>query len=475
MGGSSWRSFFFWVALLSLPIIVVESKDKDNSSIVRSAQDNDPVGNATAFSPGDSMMGFEEWLALHKPTSKQRPHQDHLGEEDSHLGDNYNYSYSTREKFLARQQIYQNNLLRWKRLNQIPGGARYGPETEPHADLTPEEFAIISGSCGRSDGSRRIQTNKRNDNRRGSLLPNHNPRLQQQREESLVRHRTQTLELSTTSDDDHHHSLAAPFTIMDIDWRKHAPPQGSDIMSPISYVTPVKNQGPHGTCWSFGAAENLEGLAVRQGHSLQNISEQEFISCCSECRGASADHTFLWLLNKTGGVPALEDSYPYDGNTSVPCFAETAPRADVELHSWGRVQDQDGTGDAIVAALNLYGPMGLGVDAKCFHGYQSGVVRECDTNVRSKTSGSINHAVLMVASGTDLYYSSNSEDNNREEIATATTETTPKTKRDLLRFPTSVDFFVIKNSWGSRWGEDGYVRIERGKEWWGKLNVIYTE
>ena len=102
--------------------------------------------------------------------------------------------------------------------------------------------------------------------------------------------------------------LSTPFTIPGVDWRSHAPPPNSNATEPVSYVTPVKNQGPHGTCWSFAAAENLEGLQVRQGHALANISEQEFISCCADCQGAAADHTFAWLLRTTGGFPALESS-----------------------------------------------------------------------------------------------------------------------------------------------------------------------
>lgn len=53
----------------------------------------------------------------------------------------------------------------------------------------------------------------------------------------------------------------------------------------------------------------------------------------------------------------------------------------------------------------------------------------------------VDHAVLMVAAGTE----------------------------------NGIDYFTIKNSWGSKWGEDGYVRIEQGKAWWGKLSMIFTE
>jgi hypothetical protein len=68
-----------------------------------------------------------------------------------------------------------------------------------------------------------------------------------------------------------------------------------------------------------------EGLNVRQGHPLTNISEQEFISCCHECQGRVASESFQWLVNNTGGRPALEATYPYNGSPNVTCKDKTAP------------------------------------------------------------------------------------------------------------------------------------------------------
>ena len=93
----------------------------------------------------------------------------------------------------------------------------------------------------------------------------------------------------------------------------------------------------------------------------------------------------------------------------------------------------DGTGAPVVAGLHAHGPMGMGVDATCFRGYHGGIIRNC-------TSKGVDHAVLMVAAGTDA----------------------------------GIDYFTIKNSWGGKWGEGGYVRIEQGQVWWGKLSMIFT-
>ena len=267
--------------------------------LIRFDDHDDVIREGIAPSPemNDSiqMISFEEWLLLHRYANSNRNANDSM----------QNSFYASPKEFDKRRNIYQENLSRWTKLNQIPGGARFGPENEPHADKTPQEFAQLVASCYRTT-NRHAET--RHDNHQQQVQ-----RGRRNRQEGLPSKRTAAMKTATGYS---HQSLQQAFTIMDVDWRAHAPfgkrqtPKinATDPAALVSYVTPVKNQGPHGTCWSFAAAENLEGLAVRQGHSLQNISEQEFISCCTDCQGRSADHTFSWLLQATDGVPALEES-----------------------------------------------------------------------------------------------------------------------------------------------------------------------
>ena len=259
-----------------------------------SSEMHDSVSTVSA-----QMVSFEEWLLLHKVGNSRHKQ----GNTNNNTNDSIQNSfYSSPEEFAKRQKIYQDNLSRWALLNQMPVGARYGPEKEPHADRTPHEFAQLVASCYRTKDETRPSNRQQHVQRR---LRNQRQGLRSKWNAAI-----------RTTNGHHHQTLQHPFTLMDVDWRAHAPPDKRQTSGPnttnpaalVSYVTPVKNQGPHGTCWSFAAAENLEGLTVRQGHSLQNISEQEFISCCSDCQGRSADHTFSWLLQATDGVPALEES-----------------------------------------------------------------------------------------------------------------------------------------------------------------------
>merc|ERR1712224_156774 len=77
--------------------------------------------------------------------------------------------------------------------------------------------------------------------------------------------------------------------------------------------------------------------------------------------------------------------------------------------------------EVLVADLIKYGPFGFLVDSSCLNSYSSGVISNC-----GKTAGSIDHATLAVGAGTD-----------------------------------GVDYFRVKNSWGTGHGEAGYFRVKR--------------
>lgn len=189
-------------------------------------------------------------------------------------------------------------------------------------------------------------------------------------------------------------------------------------------VTPVKNQGQYGTCWAFGATGTMEGMSVAQGKlPLESISEQELIDC-SSC-GGYVGCCLSWYVSKTKGMAATEKSYPYQGRSGN-CHSSSATIAKMVVKD--RVCEANGAKnnqDAVLADLIKYGPGSCLIDAGCLSGYKSGIISNCP-----KKAGDIDHATLFVGAGTD----------------------------------NGVPYWIVKNSWGTSFGEKGYYKMKRNTD-----------
>lgn len=187
-------------------------------------------------------------------------------------------------------------------------------------------------------------------------------------------------------------------------------------------VTSVKNQGQYGSCWSFGATGIMEGINVVQGkNKLIAVSEQELIDC-SSCGGYVGCCLTKYYVAKTDGIADTEQSYPYKGRSGT-CKASSATKSNAHVSARscpanGANNDQE----ALVAQLIKQGPFGYLLDASCLSGYHSGVISNCP-----KKAGDIDHATLAVGAGTEG----------------------------------GVDYFLVKNSWGTSFGIKGYYKMKR--------------
>jgi hypothetical protein len=174
------------------------------------------------------------------------------------------------------------------------------------------------------------------------------------------------------------------------------------------YVTGVKNQGQCGSCWSFSATGALEALAMAKTGSLPSFSEQQLVDCSRSygnmgCNGGLMDSAFKYV--KDHGI-TTESAYPYtakDGTckTFTPAFKNT-----------GFV---DVRGCSSLATALEGRPISIAVDANNWSRYSSGVFSNCGTK--------LDHGVLLVGVS---------------------------------------DSWKVKNSWGSGWGERGFIRLAQG-------------
>lgn len=184
-------------------------------------------------------------------------------------------------------------------------------------------------------------------------------------------------------------------------------------------VTDVKNQGQCGSCWAFSATGAMEGLYFITKGELVSFSEKQLVDCSVDnygCNGGYMEAAFDYV--KRIGI-CLEEDYPYKPEKDW-CFANcTSP---YKINGHRNVPENNENALKTVVSQQ---PVSVAIDAgaQSFQFYSSGVFDgECGFQ--------LNHGVLAVGYG--------NEDGK--------------------------DYWLIKNSWGSDWGDDGYIKILRNSE-----------
>ncbi|KAJ0643478.1 putative cathepsin F [Helianthus annuus] len=210
-------------------------------------------------------------------------------------------------------------------------------------------------------------------------------------------------------------------------------------------VTPVKNQGSCGSCWSFSTTGALEGSHFLQTGELVSLSEQQLVdcdhecdpaeynSCDSGCNGGLMNNAFEYIL-KAGGLQKEED-YPYTGIDGTCHFDKSKIAASVSNFSVVSADE-----DQIAANLVKYGPLAIGINAAWMQTYIGQV--SCPY-ICSKQN--LDHAVLLVGYAAAGYAP--------------------------LRFKDK-PYWIVKNSWGADWGEDGYYKVCSGYNACGMNNMV---
>jgi len=182
-------------------------------------------------------------------------------------------------------------------------------------------------------------------------------------------------------------------------------------------VTPIKNQGQCGSCYSFSAIGALEGAYAIKTGDLKSFSEQNVVDCDSKDMGCNGGDPFqVYDFITAQGGACEETSYPYAGVQEQCEKCTVVPGSAPSTYVQVRPNE-----DAMMDAVNT-NPVSVAIGvSRQLQMYQSGVFNGI-------CAAQLNHGVLTVGYGSDS---------------------------------TGGDYWKVKNSWGTTWGEDGYFRLSR--------------
>jgi len=204
-----------------------------------------------------------------------------------------------------------------------------------------------------------------------------------------------------------------------------------------AYIGDARDQGGCGSCYAFGAAAAAEGTYnVATGNydsNTSDFSEAYIAFCLSEispysshfdgCNGADYEYYELQALVDIGIVDESYFPYTDDKNASCPSTTDNAPK--IQFESWHRVASSDV--DAIKTAIMTYGVVDAAVYVTTsFSDYSGGVWSDSNNSCSNGAYTTTNHAIALVGWGNDATYG---------------------------------DYWILRNSWGTSWGENGYMRI----------------
>lgn len=286
-------------------------------------------------------------------------------------------NYSTHHEYTTRRSIFMNNLDMINSHNDehASGKHTYTLGMNQFGDLTQQEW------------SRQVLGYKRPAGRQGKLWC------------GKTTCTTRGLPLPLRS-------RPNPTTV---DWRQ------------MGAVTPIKNQGQCGSCWSFSATGSMEGANYITKNKLISLSEQQLVDCSRAegdqgCFGGLMDDAFEYVI-KNGGIDT-ESDYPYFAKSGT-CTTAKARKHAVTIASYSDVPHNDeGQLESAVAQQPV--SVAIEADQPAFQFYKNGIFNAaCGTK--------LDHGVLAVGYSTD--------------------EGRP--------------YWIVKNSWGEEWGNEGYIWLAK--------------
>jgi len=205
------------------------------------------------------------------------------------------------------------------------------------------------------------------------------------------------------------------------DWREQTP----------NPVTPIKDQGQCGSCWAFSAVEEIESVWILTGHNVSILSPQQVVDCdtgSDGCNGGDPSTAYAYVM-KVGGLES-ESAYPYTGKNGK-CEATGVKIATITSWAAAIVRKNETELQNVLAQI---APLSICADASTWSSYTGGVLTKCPFLTE------LDHCIQLTGYGTDS--------------------------------TTGLDYWTVRNSWGTDWGLEGYIQIVRGKNMCGIADEV---
>jgi C1A family cysteine protease len=181
------------------------------------------------------------------------------------------------------------------------------------------------------------------------------------------------------------------------------------------YTTPVKNQGYCGSCWAFSATEQIESDAMRTLGVTYVLSPEQITQCDTTsygCNGGWTENAYNYV-KKAGGIEQNSD-YPYTSYNGVTgTCSVVASKEVIAVSGYTKISGES----SMASYVQTTGPLSVCVDASSWNSYTGGIMSTCGK--------SVDHCVQAVGVDTS-------------------------------------SFWKVRNSWGTSWGESGYIRLKYG-------------
>lgn len=208
-------------------------------------------------------------------------------------------------------------------------------------------------------------------------------------------------------------------------------------------ISAVRNQGLCGACWAHSVLETVESMiSIKNNFSqINELSVKQMIDCAGNynfgCNGGDTCNLLEWLVDYNISI-AFKDEYPIDSTTD--CKSKILEEKKKDFKSV-RIEnytcfDLRGKEDKLIYNLAFVGPVVVAINALSWQNYVGGIIQyHCDDD-----RNNLNHAVQIV--GYDM--------------------------------TGDVPFYIIRNTWGVKFGDEGYVKISIGKNLCGLANQVST-